>query len=707
MEEAFLRGTRRKPWCHQLEAVQRVQEALAEDWRLGRQQNLLVQHATGSGKSATMALLVHCLRNRTPAEKGGGMALVLLLSDRVQLDQQLGDTVELFLRRNGDFELCRADGRHCLVKVLSAAAQHKTTGKCWTVVTTKQKLDRLLSDSDHLTPNLLAPVFQRGRVAIICEECHRSHFHGCATSAAVRRLFGDTRRGRLVYIGFTGTPSASALRLFGRVQPDRPEALGAVHCYHLGQAEEQGVVMDVLPNYEELTELTELPQKSAYILADLQRLQQRYPAAFVQSLKAMVVCASRADVVSYVLALRKGSSPSWNRGVCGFFSGEVQGLSEERLNGLPFHEALARSRVLVVCNKLETGFDEPRLSVMYLDRCLDSPVKMVQVLSRVNRPFAGKEEVFVRDFHGQAAWARSCLAAFRKAARLEAKPDGNMDRVGAVHAPLAPLHVPKRSFGGLLAAARLSLEAEVAVAKSRMVFIDEKVAQELLQRVVPSTRYGGLRRRGRFRAKLRRLAVQRQVTLEAIFKQQMQAFAGAAVAAVGECVLRGPGLEAKLRGPEKRLRRFWEEVDLHGKFFEAPERQAHRSSPYPVFICTKGRAATALLGWRAAHVMPGRSFAMDKYRKVMKPREEIQKTDEEIRVTAAGSVSAYVSRAATVFNELKKPYVIVQATGNALTKAVTAAEVIKRRFKGLHQITELKTVEITDEYEPLEEGLDK
>jgi len=98
---------------------------------------------------------------------------------------------------------------------------------------------------------------------------------------------------------------------------------------------------------------------------------------------------------------------------------------------------------------------------------------------------------------------------------------------------------------------------------------------------------------------------------------------------------------------------------------------------------------------------------MDKYRKVIKPKEEIAKSDEEIRVTAAGSVSAYVSRAATVFNELKKPFVIVQATGNALTKAVTAAEVIKRRFKGLHQITELKTVDLVDEYEPLEEGLDK
>eukprot|EP00931_Biecheleriopsis_adriatica_P056212 TRINITY_DN332_c1_g2_i4.p1 TRINITY_DN332_c1_g2~~TRINITY_DN332_c1_g2_i4.p1 ORF type:complete len:307 (-),score=91.61 TRINITY_DN332_c1_g2_i4:125-1045(-) len=98
---------------------------------------------------------------------------------------------------------------------------------------------------------------------------------------------------------------------------------------------------------------------------------------------------------------------------------------------------------------------------------------------------------------------------------------------------------------------------------------------------------------------------------------------------------------------------------------------------------------------------------MDKYRRVNKPKEELPKTEEEIRVTAAGSVSAYVSRAATVFNELSKSYIIIQASGNALTKAVTAAEVIKRRFKGLHQITELKSQEIVDEYEPLEEGLDK
>merc|ERR1711920_1006317 len=84
-----------------------------------------------------------------------------------------------------------------------------------------------------------------------------------------------------------------------------------------------------------------------------------------------------------------------------------------------------------------------------------------------------------------------------------------------------------------------------------------------------------------------------------------------------------------------------------------------------------------------------------------------EKADDEIRVTGVGSVSSYVGRAATVYNELNKSKVVIKASGNALTKAVTAAEVIKRRFKDLHQITALGSVEIVDEYEPLEEGLDK
>lgn len=98
---------------------------------------------------------------------------------------------------------------------------------------------------------------------------------------------------------------------------------------------------------------------------------------------------------------------------------------------------------------------------------------------------------------------------------------------------------------------------------------------------------------------------------------------------------------------------------------------------------------------------------MDKYRRVPKVKDTEAKADNEIRVTAVGSVSAYVSFAAKVFNDMEKSEVVVKATGNALAKAVTLAEVIKRRFKGLHQITKLGLTEIKDEYEPLEEGLDK
>jgi len=98
---------------------------------------------------------------------------------------------------------------------------------------------------------------------------------------------------------------------------------------------------------------------------------------------------------------------------------------------------------------------------------------------------------------------------------------------------------------------------------------------------------------------------------------------------------------------------------------------------------------------------------MDKYRRVEKVKEEADgKNDEEIRLTAQGSISAYVGRAGTVFNELEKQHVLLKATGGALTKAVTTAEVIKRRFKGLHQITKIGAIELTDEYMPLEEGLE-
>lgn len=99
---------------------------------------------------------------------------------------------------------------------------------------------------------------------------------------------------------------------------------------------------------------------------------------------------------------------------------------------------------------------------------------------------------------------------------------------------------------------------------------------------------------------------------------------------------------------------------------------------------------------------------MDKYRRVPKEKNSNKETPEdEIRVTATGRTATYVTYAAKLFNEKNLDSCTVKATGTALATAVTIVEIIKRRFKGLHQITKLGSTEIIDEYEPLEEGLDK
>lgn len=99
---------------------------------------------------------------------------------------------------------------------------------------------------------------------------------------------------------------------------------------------------------------------------------------------------------------------------------------------------------------------------------------------------------------------------------------------------------------------------------------------------------------------------------------------------------------------------------------------------------------------------------MDKYRRVAKDKFANKETPEdEIRVTATGRTATYVTYAGKLFNEKELKELTIKATGTALSTAVTVAEIIKRRFKGLHQMTHLGSTEIVDEYEPLEEGLDR
>jgi len=166
------------PWRHQVQVVERLQQPPSgrearEDWRTS--QKFLVPHSTGSGKSITMALMAWSLR-RLECADGCRFAVVLILSDRVQLNQQPGCICKAFLEKAGvprnHVRTC-SDGHSELTKVLGDVAAHKGHA-CNIVVTTKQRFDKM---GDAGACGMLQPIARRGRVAIIGDHLPFSIYH--------------------------------------------------------------------------------------------------------------------------------------------------------------------------------------------------------------------------------------------------------------------------------------------------------------------------------------------------------------------------------------------------------------------------------------------------------------------------------------------------------------------------------------------------
>lgn len=415
LRNVFVRATRHQPWEHQLGAVEKLLESLKGDTE-GMCRNFLVQHGAGSGKTWTMALLAWALR-KVRGMNGRGFALVLMLSDRVELDRQLGASCNSFLEKTGvplkDLRRCIAS-RDALTKILGDAAVGLHTD-CLVVITTKQLFDDLSkSSSGHGAFNA---ILLRGRVAIICEEAHRSYFLGNKTSNTVNNLFNlhvpermgtqqATQPPGISYIGFTATPDDRTLNFFGtrndlgdKVQLTRP-----IHSYHVGKAEADGVVLDVVANYVRVEPLAGLADHARWILRDFKEKKALFHKPFHNQCQAMLICRSREFVVQYVHVLRDAARTSRGKRdapierVYGFFSGVMaETMNDEvRLNGgLLLPQACARADIIVVCKKLETGYDEPRLAVMYIDQQLNDSKQIVQVMSRLNRRAPAKHAAYV------------------------------------------------------------------------------------------------------------------------------------------------------------------------------------------------------------------------------------------------------------------------------------------------------------------------
>jgi len=437
------------PRYHQLDAVRRIE---ADARAKGAGQNYLVQHSAGSGKSNSIAWLAHRLASLHDAADAKVFDSVVVVTDRRVLDKQLQDTIYQFEHKQG--VVLKVD-KHSdqLADALAAGTPIVvTTLQKFPFVTEKVaslpgKLFAVIVDEAHSSQSGEAATELKGVLSgdIIREEAKKwADEQGGGDDTEEEIVKTMLRRGRqpnLSFFAFTATPKHRTLKTFGQPGPDGKAV--PFHVYTMRQAIEEGFILDVLRNYTTYKTYYRLikavaddpkveKRKAAKALARFMSLHPVNVAqktevmvehfrAFSQhriggKAKAMVVTSSRLHAVRYKQAFDAYIAKKGYGDIKALvaFSGEVEDpdapgttYTEVEMNGgirereLPERFAGEEFRVLLVAEKYQTGFDQPLLHTMYVDKRLDG-VQAVQTLSRLNRTAPGKDDTFVLDFVNEA-----------------------------------------------------------------------------------------------------------------------------------------------------------------------------------------------------------------------------------------------------------------------------------------------------------------
>lgn len=462
------------PRYHQLEAVRLLVEAARRD---GAGRNYLVEHSAGSGKSNTIGWLTHRLASLHDVENRRVFDSVIVVTDRIVLDKQLQDTIYQFEHKRGVVQKIEESSRQ-LAEALESAVP--------VIITTLQKFpfvsEQLLKMGQERGEEGSGTLPTR-RCAVIIDEAHSSQGGETATTLkgvlggkelreqAKRRAAEEGRedleelfrsmakRGRqanLSFFAFTATPKHRTLVVFGR--KGEP-----AHKYTMRQAIDEGFIHDVLKSYTTYATYFKLlkaceedpnveRKKAARGLARFLKLHPHNLAQKTEVMvehfqavtrhkiggraKAMVVTGSRLEAVRYKQSfdkyIREKGYPI--RSLVAF-SGIVQDdkakgvtYSEEQMNHgirekeLPEKFAGADYQVLLVAEKYQTGFDQPLLHTMYVDKRL-AGIQAVQTLSRLNRTHPLKEDTFVLDFVNDRAEIQEVFKTYYDGAVLGEQVD--------------------------------------------------------------------------------------------------------------------------------------------------------------------------------------------------------------------------------------------------------------------------------------------
>ena len=449
------------PRYHQLEVVRRLLEDASAS---GAGKTYLIQHSAGSGKSNSIAWLAHQLIG---LERDGETVFdsVIVVTDRKVLDQQIRDTIKQYA------QVGSVVGHASTSADLRGLLQ---TGKR-IVITTVQKFPFILDaiGNDH-----------RGRrFAIMIDEAHSSQ--GGRTSAAVSMALSANGRevdedettedtiNRLMeskrllknasYFAFTATPKNKTLEIFGTKDAADSEAKHRpFHAYTMKQAIQEGFIIDVVSSYTPVDSYYRLVKTvegdpefdSKRAAKKLRRYVEDHEHAirlkaeimvdhFHEQVagqriggqaRAMVVTSSIRRAVSYYAAIKDylAERKSPYKAIVAF-SGEHEfgdgKVTEASMNGFSPSQIAGKIqeepyRFLVCADKFQTGYDEPLLHTMYVDKML-SGVKAVQTLSRLNRAHPKKHDAFVLDFMNDAETIQDAFADYYRTTVLAEETDAN------------------------------------------------------------------------------------------------------------------------------------------------------------------------------------------------------------------------------------------------------------------------------------------
>lgn len=447
------------PRYHQLDAVKSL---LSDVSQQGVGQKYLIQHSAGSGKSNSIAWLAHQLVS-LQKDKKTIFDTVIVVTDRINLDKQIKNTIKSFMQVSNTVGHAESSGD--LKKLLQDGKK--------IIITIVHKFPFILDDigNEH----------RKNKFAIIIDEAHSSQSGNMSAkmNMALSNQYEDAEdestedkilkilEGRKMltnasYFAFTATPKNKTLEMFGLPYPEEGKVKHRpFHTYSMRQAIQERFIMDVLQHYTPVISFYKLAKTieddPMFDKKKAQKKLRRYVEANEKAIelkaeimldhfhdhviakgkvggkaRAMVVTSSIERAIQYYYAISAylEKRKSQYKPIVAF-SGEYEyggkKLTESSVNGFPSTEIEKKLkkdpyRILVVANKFQTGYDEPLLHTMYVDKML-SDIKAVQTLSRLNRAHPEKHDTFVLDFANETEIIKEAFSKYYKTTVLSEETD--------------------------------------------------------------------------------------------------------------------------------------------------------------------------------------------------------------------------------------------------------------------------------------------